>query len=164
MKWSFWLLFSLCIVFFITTLFLLLLIIYVVKRKPQDYNDYTLSNQAEACSQNGTPCLCKIGSSSQKICFDVDSSGNTMTLQIPFLKWSQQLPPLDTLSKDETQPFIMSVKNKKLGAFRHPCFSDTVVCLRNMDDIKNPQRLCFQVTSKNAFLSGPTHYDMLSLS
>lgn len=163
MTWYFWLVFSLCLFFLITTtLTLVAFFLYIKNKSHQNYDDYTLSDQAEACSQDGTPCLCKIGSSSQKICFAVD--GNTMTLQIPFLKWSQQLPPLDTLTNDETQPFMFSIKSKKIGAFRHPCFSDsTVVCLRNMDDMENPQRLCFQIDSNNAFLSGPTHYDMLAL-
>lgn len=152
----------LSILLFIFITISILLIVFRFRSSIGDATDYRLSDVAKACSSENSFCLCKNDSSKEKLCYKIDPVKNVVIISIPFLKSETVLPPMDQLSSDENNPFTFRIKQRVLGAFRHPLEND-VVCLRVMDQSENPQRLCLQISTKRSFLSGPTSSDYVQL-
>lgn len=110
--------------------------------------------------RDGDLCLTNKETPNRKFCIHTDPDSITLDIYVNNIRsFALTFPPIDQLPADEERPSEREVLGARVGLFRHP-FADDTVCIRDMSDLSYPQRLCYKINGKKAYLSHPidNHY------
>jgi len=152
----------LSVIFLIGMIVLIVLLKRVRKASIINVNEFDLANEATACKvTSGEYCLCNDSSSLKNICF------SDTAITIPSIHKTIPIPTYSTLTTDENNPVTTTIQDVEVGLFKFP-FTDAssgdIICLRNMTNANVPQRLCYNMTNHQTFLSGPTAFTYVQLN